>query len=119
MDLSKERDKPTDVPYMCSLSIRVRKGAMLLGDIDILRPMVENLVESVDSDKELVNSIKNDPRASDPSIRVMRQIDIRKKPGDPEILLKCFITWNQSRQIWHVFVEGPDELIFENGELNF
>jgi hypothetical protein len=110
----KGRERTTTVDFVCSLSKKVRAGVYYT--MTDLRPMVENLVDNFESDPELCKSLKIIP---EPGTKVLCRVDIRPAKGSPVILLKAFISWNHTKQLWYVLIEGTDEMVFENNEPNY
>jgi len=108
----------TEIPFVCSLSKKVRIGMMAAGqtaESSGIRSCIISIVEQFDNDAELKASLKQKP---EPGYHPMRQIDVRSAPGAP-ITLKVFMQWSWKLDCWHALVEGPDETVFEDGELNF
>jgi hypothetical protein len=108
----------SSVPFVCSLSKKVRMGMMLNGqtaETSGIKSCVISIVEQFDADAELKASLQ---QKGEPGSYPMRQIDVRSAPGAP-IQLKVFMKWDWKLDMWHALVEGPDETAFEDGEQNF
>jgi hypothetical protein len=43
---------------------------------------------------------------------VVRQVDIRENENEL-VVLKCFVSWSQEKNIWLIFVEGGNEYHWE------
>lgn len=105
------------IPFNISLSINLRSFCNLSTEIkNKIEKIGKDLAEQFENDSELNDSLKNDP-AHKLGCRVMRQVDMRADNGD--ILIKTFISWNYKLNSWHILMELPDELVWENGERNF
>lgn len=102
------------VPFVCSLSKKVRAGTQIMGVMGLKRAVI-GIVEQFEADSELKASLQE---AAPPGERIMRQVDIRSAPGEP-VLFKTFVSWNWKVGMWQVFVEGPHETCFEDGEQNW
>lgn len=111
-----EFDPNAKVQYVCSLSKLVRLGVRLTNSQDGLKRQIEALVQRFENDPGLKASLKQKP---EPGTQILRQVDLRKTPDDPDIMFKCFVNWDWRFNMWHVYVEGPQEQAFENGEPNF
>jgi hypothetical protein len=73
-----------------------------------LAPHIESVVTDIEGNEEVVKSLKRPPPL--PDGREYRQVDIRA--GNNHIL-KCYVSWDQEKKWWLVFVEGPSETYFE------
>ena len=80
-----------------------------------MKRAVVGLVEQVEVDSVLKESLQQKP---EPGERIMRQVDIRFVAGGP-IEFKMFVCWDWKLGMWHIFVEGAKETVFENGEPNW
>lgn len=82
--------------------------------MDGLRRLVVGTVEQFEADPELKASLQQKSEEG----RLLRQVDVRIYPDQP-IRFKLFVSWNWHLNMWHVFVEGAEETVFENGEANW
>lgn len=80
-----------------------------------MRQYVERFVRRIEDTPDIKDSLKVKTR---PGEKIMRQVDLRLTPDQP-VLLKLFICWNWDADLWHVFVEGPNEDFVEKGEPNW
>lgn len=92
----------------------MRLALQLLPGSGIKRATV-GIVEQFEADPELKASLQQKP----PKGQLVRQVDIRPGGPDGPIEFKFFISWDWKLNMWHVFVEGAKETVFEEGELNY
>lgn len=102
------------VPYICSLSKKVRLGLAILPGDGIKRAVI-GTVEQFEADKALKASLKQKSKQGE---KLVRQVDIRVQANGP-VTFKLFVSWNWNLGLWHVFVEGGKETAFEDGEPNW
>jgi len=107
----------TDFPYpfVCSLSPPLRIVANTSPRIkNLIREQCKGAVKYFEESKELCLSLK----VPQPHGRIMRQFDLKTNADGP-IVLKFFMSWDGYNDRWFVFVEGPNEEYWEDGQIDW
>lgn len=109
---------PNELQFVVSLTKNLRNLVTMIGETgkQKMEEIGKSLAHQFDNDAALKESLQNDPRVEDGD-RAMRQVDIRKDE-DNSLLFKAFVSWNKQLKCWHIFLELPEETIWEDGETN-
>jgi hypothetical protein len=94
------------IRYSCPFSLEMRAAVKELG-INV-QPAIEGVVEDIDGNEEVANSLKHPL----PGCREVRQVDIRQSADGP-IILKTFVEWYEEKRMWVVYAEGGHETYWE------
>lgn len=67
-------------------------------------------VDAIEANRDVASSLQM-PKLT--GMRQMRQVDVTVLNG--ELVAKAFVTWIHEENRWHVFLEGRDERMIEEG----
>jgi hypothetical protein len=104
------------IPYVVSLTKNLRLLVALGGQPakEKMESLGKSLATRFENDHIINEAVRYDPRAG-PNVKAIRQVDIKENEN---IVLKTFVSWNKELNCWHIFVELPEETVWEDGGTN-
>jgi len=102
-DFSERRE--AEIPYIAAFSPMLRAAVGAMQAKEKLAMQIEAVVKDIATNQEIADSLKQPVDGMN-----VKEVELKTSPNeDAVVIARCFVGWEEERNVWVVWVEGGPE----------